>query len=191
MPTISNDQRCPGSNQVVSFAFFAVSLLVLSLLFNDCAFGSDTRELLHQKILAGDQVSLNPSDPEGARTIDSKWLEEAASRHLRVDIHHAVIQGRLDAEDVTFDQGFTVEGCIFTGFANFSHAVFKHGIEASESVFRSGVSFQRATFEHNASFGRSQFEGGPITFAGAHFLEKFRSLRSQLWFRPSAVHGGV
>jgi hypothetical protein len=74
-----------------------VIFLILTSLFSDSAFGADTRETIHQRILAGEQVSLNPTDSEDARTIDGKWIKEAALKHGQTDIHHAVIEGALDA----------------------------------------------------------------------------------------------
>jgi len=173
MHTLSTDQIRPKPVKPVNYALVGLCLTFLPLVLSNRALGADMREDLHQKILAGEQVSMNPSDSEDARTIDPKWLKEAALRHVRVDIHRAVIVGVLDAEDVTFEKDFRMEGCIFTGFPNFSHAVFKHGIEATETIFRSGASFQGAIVERAARFQSTKFEGGVVDFDDAHFLGIF------------------
>jgi hypothetical protein len=173
MSVVSGDQMRPQAMHNAKCVVVTLSLLLLPLLFSDCVLGADTNEALHQRILAGDQLSLNPSDPEGARTIDAKWLREAALKHVRVEIYNAVIQGPIDADGVTFEQGLLLDGCIVKDRADFSHALFKRDFNALDIVFSSGVSFQGAVFERAVSFARARFEGAPILFDDAHFLGAF------------------
>jgi hypothetical protein len=172
MPIVFNGRIWSQSKQTAHYVSVAFRILAIVFLFHGWAFGADSSEALHQRILAGDQISLNPSAPEGARTIDAKWIKEAALKRVKIEIYHAVIQGPLDAQDVTFEQGFTLASCTIKDYADFSHATFKRDFFASDTAFGSWVSFRGAAFEHNATLQRARFEG-PIAFDDAHFLESF------------------
>lgn len=152
--------------RVSSFSF-----LLLLFLFYDLPIRAQN-EVLHQRILAGEQISLAASDSESARTIDAKWIKEAALKGVKIEIYRAVIQGPLDVEDVTFEQGLTLASCILKDDADFSHAIFKRDFIASDTTFRSWVSFRGVSFEHDATLQRARFEA-PIAFDDAHFLEVF------------------
>jgi uncharacterized protein YjbI with pentapeptide repeats len=172
MPAASNGQMFLRSKQTAKYVIAGLSFLVIPFLFNDCVFAADVREDLHQRILAGEQVSLNPSSSEDARTIDAKWLKEAAARHVRIEIYHAIIQGPLDVQDVIFEQGFTLGDCTVKDYADFSHAIFKHEFFASDTIFRSWVSFRETTFEYATTLQRARFESS-IVFDDAHFVGAF------------------
>jgi uncharacterized protein YjbI with pentapeptide repeats len=172
MPVIFNHQIRTRPKQIPSYVIVALSLFVLSFLFSECTFGADAGYAIHQRILAGEQVSLNPSAPEDARTIDATWIKEAALRHVKIEIYHAVIEGPLDAQEVTFEQGFTLGSCTIKGYADFSHAVFKRDFFASDTIFRSWANFRWATFERTATLQRARFEGS-IGFEDAHFVGTF------------------
>jgi uncharacterized protein YjbI with pentapeptide repeats len=150
----------------------AFSFLILLFLFYGLPTRAQNNEALHQRILAGEQISLNPSDSESARTIDAKWIKDAALKRVKIEIYRAVIQGPLDTEDVTFERGFTLASCTLKGDADFSHSIFKGDFVASDTTFRSWVSFRGASFEHGATLQRARFEA-PIAFDDAHFLEIF------------------
>jgi len=147
--------------------------LVLLFLIHNQGLGADTPDALHQRILAGDQIYLSASAPEDARTINANWIKEAVMNHVRIQIRNAVIHGRLDLQDSSFEQEFDLAGCVVKNYADFSHTTFKRDFFASDAVFVSGVSFQSVTFEHRASFQRTRFEGDPIIFNDAHFLAEF------------------
>jgi hypothetical protein len=162
--------------------FGAFSFLLL-FLFYGLPTQAQNNESLHQRILAGEQISLNPSDSESARTIDAKWIKEAALKRVKIEIYRAVIQGPLDAQDITFEQGFTLASCILKDDADFSHAIFKREVVASDTTFRSWVSFRGASFEHGATLQRARFEA-PIAFDDAHFFEVFDA--TEVYFAKNA-----
>src|SRR5437899_2861487 len=90
-----------------------VSILVILLfLLQMQALWADSRADLHKRILAGEQISLARSAPEGARTIDANWIKEAVSKQIRVEIYRAVIKGRLDLHDTIVQQEFTLGECV-------------------------------------------------------------------------------
>jgi len=80
--------------------------LVLLFLIHNQGLGADTPDALHQRILAGDQIYLSASAPEDARTINANWIKEAVMNHVRIQIRNAVIHGRLDLQDSSFEQEF-------------------------------------------------------------------------------------
>jgi hypothetical protein len=143
------------------------------LFFHHPAVFADTQDPLHKRILAGGQLSLSKSNPENIRTIDASWIKEAVLKHVRIEIYRAVIRGRLDLQDLTIEQEFTLAECVVTDVANFSHATFKRDFFVSDTVFISGIFFQGTTFEHSATFQRTRFEGAPIAFDNAHFVGVF------------------
>jgi uncharacterized protein YjbI with pentapeptide repeats len=164
-----------------------LSFLVLSFCLHTKVLDATTRDALHQQILAGDEIYLNPSSPEADRTIDANWVKDAATRHVRIHIRNAVIQGRLDLQDSSFEQEFDLAGCIVKDYADFSHTTFRRDFFASDAVFISGVSFQSATFEHKAIFQRTHFKGDPIIFADAHFLAEFNAEAAEFGSKGGAT----
>lgn len=147
-------------------------LFAILFLFSDSAVQARTNEMLHQKLLAGEQISFSPSAPEDARTIDSNWIKEAALKHLNIEIHHAVIQGPLNVQDVIFEQEVKLDGCVLKNEADFSNATFKRDFSASDITFRSWAAFRGTVFEQKATLQRANFEG-PIAFDDAHFVGAF------------------
>jgi uncharacterized protein YjbI with pentapeptide repeats len=166
---------------------FALSFLVFSILFPYCVLGRDPSEDIHQRILAGAQINFSPSDPESSRTIDAGWIKEAAQKKVRIEIYHAVIQGRLNAGEITFEQEFVLGSCTVKDFADFNHSVFKRKFDIRDISFQSGISFQSATFEREAVFQRSRFESGPVIFDSAHFLETFDAEGAKFISRDHAM----
>jgi Pentapeptide repeats (9 copies) len=154
-------------------AIRAVALLVPLFVLHNQTLRADARADIRQKILAGEQVSLDKFAPENARTIDANWIKQAVLKHVRVDIHRAVIQGPLDLHDATIEQEFTLAECLVKNSADFSHAIFKRDFFASDTVFASGLFSQGTTFEQAATFQRTRFEGVPIAFDNAHFIGRF------------------
>jgi uncharacterized protein YjbI with pentapeptide repeats len=151
----------------------ALSFLFLSLFVHVKALGASTLDALRQRILVGEDIYLNPSSPENDRTVDASWIKDAVRRHVPIHVRNAVIQGRLDLQESSIEQGFVLAGCTVKDYADFSHTTFKRDFFASDTVFVSGVSFQNAIFEHKATFQRTRFEGGPIIFTEAHFRDEF------------------
>jgi hypothetical protein len=154
-------------------AIRALTLLVPLFVLHNQALRGDTREDIRQRILAGEQVSLNKLAPENIRTVDANWIKEAVLKHVRIEIYRAVIQGPLDLHDATIEQEFTLAECFVKDSADFSHVTFKREFFVSDTVFASGVFFQSAIFEHAATLQRTSFEGGPIAFDNAHFIGPF------------------
>jgi hypothetical protein len=154
-------------------AMHAFSFLVVLFLFQNQALGANTRQSLRQAILAGHSLSMNASSPEKDRTIDANWIKEAVTGKVRIQVHHAVIQGPLELQDSIIEQEFNLSDCTFRDRADFSHAVFKRDFFVSDAVFLAGASFQNAAFERKATFQRTRFNGDPIIFADAHFFGEF------------------
>ncbi len=154
----------------------AIPALVFTLLLilpAQAGVGTGAREILRERILNGNQTSLRPTAPENARTVDASWIKEAVTRHVPIELHNAVIQGRLELQDSTIDQEFDMSGCTVRDYADFSHVTFKRNFLASDVAFLAGVSFQSAGFEHGAILQRAHFNGGPIIFEDAHFFAGF------------------
>jgi uncharacterized protein YjbI with pentapeptide repeats len=169
----SKTPTIPKAEKTAKSEIWVSTFLVLLFLFHNQALGADTRESLRQRILAGDQVSLRASAPEGARTIEASWIEEAVRRRVPIHISNAVIQGSLELQNSSVEQEFDLQECIFKDYADFSYAIFKRDFLVSEAAFTAGVSFQSAVFQQRAMFQRTRFEGGPINFADAHFFAEF------------------
>jgi uncharacterized protein YjbI with pentapeptide repeats len=146
---------------------------VLFFCFHPVAHAADSREALHQRVLRGERILFDPADPEDARTVDAAWIKEAALKHVQVIIYDAVIRGRLDVRDVTFEQEVELGRCIVDEYADFSYTVFKHNLMASQTAFRQGATFESATFEYGAYFQQTEFDGGVAVFQDAHVLGVF------------------
>ena len=137
----SKTPTIPKAEKTAKSEIWVSTFLVLLFLFHNQALGADTRESLRQRILAGDQVSLRASAPEGARTIEASWIEEAVRRRVPIHISNAVIQGSLELQNSSVEQEFDLQECIFKDYADFSYAIFKRDFLVSEAVFSAGVSF--------------------------------------------------
>jgi len=172
-------QMVARSSRTAKSAIVAFSFLVLLLLSRGQAVGDDSREAIHRKILAGDELILNPRDPVDTRTIDAKWIKESVANHVRVAIHYAVIRGSLDMPDETFEQRFELHDCVVRESADFSYAIFKRQFTADRVTFLAGVSFRGTKFDQDAWFGRSRFESGDVEFQYAHFLGDFAALDAE------------
>lgn len=168
----SNDLTAPR-NKFPHCGVLATSALLIIFFLQNNALGADTREFLRQQILRGDEISLNASDPEDARSVDAGWIKDAIIRHVRVRVHNAVIRGRAELADSIIDQELDLGGCIFQDYADFSYTIFKRDFFVSDAVFRAGAAFQSTAFQHRATFQRTRFEGGPIIFADSHFFGEF------------------
>jgi len=121
----SKTPTIPKAEKTAKSEIWVSTFLVLLFLFHNQALGADTRESLRQRILAGDQVSLRASAPEGARTIEASWIEEAVRRRVPIHISNAVIQGSLELQNSSVEQEFDLQECIFKDYADFSYAIFK------------------------------------------------------------------
>jgi uncharacterized protein YjbI with pentapeptide repeats len=173
MTNYAKDSAGARSRRDGKAAIPALCFLVLTFFVHAKTLCASADGTLRLQILAGHEVYLNPSYPEAERTIDANWINDAATRHVRIHIRNAVIQGRLNLQDVSLGQEFVLEGCIVKDYADFSHTTFKQDFGVSDAVFVSGVSFQGTTFERKATFQRVRFEGDPIIFADTHSLGDF------------------
>lgn len=165
-----------------------LSFLVLSLIFHTKALDGGTRGALRQQILAGAEIYLTPAAPESERTIDANWIKEALKKHVRIRIHNAIIQGRLDLRNTVIDQEIDLGGCTVKDYADFSYTTFKREFFASDADFVSPASFQNTTFERKATFQHIRFEGNNINFSDAHFLEEFDATQAQFGSMGDASH---
>jgi hypothetical protein len=147
---------------------------------------ADSRESIHQKVLAGDQIFFNPNDPEDARTVDAAWIKEAALKHVRINIYNAIIQSNLDMHDITFEQEFVLRQCI-VDYADFSYTVFKRNLNLNQTAFRHGALFQSATFESAAYFDQTEFDGGLAGFQDAHALGVFEAEKAKFVSKMPSV----
>jgi Pentapeptide repeats (9 copies) len=157
----------------------AFCLLAFLFLFHDSPLRADANEALHQRILAGDPISFNPSDPEASRTVDAKWVKEATLKPVRVSLTNAVIEGTLEMQDVTIREPFTLADCVMRDRATFSHATFQGDTFLTGTVFHSAAEFQGATFERVVSISGVRFEGAPVAFDNVHALAEFWAVQTE------------
>jgi hypothetical protein len=86
--------------------------------------GQDAREAGRLRILSGQRVYYNRSQPSELRTINAEWIREAADKHVRIDMSGAVVEGNLDLSYERFDDEIKLVDCIFKGWVNLSDSTF-------------------------------------------------------------------
>jgi hypothetical protein len=124
----------------------------LSLFFCQTAVrGQDAREVDRSKILSGQRVYYNHSQPSELRTINAEWIREAADRHVRIDILGAVIKGNLDLSYEQFNDEIKLLDCTFEGWADLSNSTFVKTAYFG-GIFELGVTFEGAIFEKAVHF---------------------------------------
>lgn len=97
--------------------------LALSLfLFQAAVKGQDAREVDRLKILNGQRLYYNRSQPKELRTVNAEWIREAADKHARIDILGAVVTGNLDLSYERFSDEIKLLDCTFEGWVDLSNS---------------------------------------------------------------------
>lgn len=125
--------------------------------------GADIKDY-RADLRAGRPVLFLITLEEDKRTIDARWLEEAAQAGVKVTVVGAIIEGRLTLKYLTVGQEFQLTHCELKDEANFSYATFKQNLILTGSTFHKEALFDRVTLESDTVLTGLTFKSGLASF---------------------------
>lgn len=103
---------------------------------------------LKERLLSGEALHFLESDPDQTRTLEGDWIAQAISGAIKVDLHNAIIIGRLDLSFAKFSDQFTLMGCRVKCQSTFAHATFTRDLVLSKTKFEKGLDLGGASLQH-------------------------------------------
>lgn len=125
---------------------------------------NDSRDRLRQRLLSGEPLHFEGNEPEEDRTIEAKWLHEAARNGVKIDLLNAIIRGPLNLKYASLEGEISFIACDLRENADFSYATFKRNLILSRTTFLQGANFKSATLEHDGDLDGTEFLASEAKF---------------------------
>jgi uncharacterized protein YjbI with pentapeptide repeats len=111
---------------------------------------------------------FNGTESEKDRTIQATAIGRAAHCGQRIDLHKAIVEGRLEFRGDTFEADVCFVECVFTDCVSFPQCTFNANLDLSRSVFRKECNFRAATIGGELRLTGAKSLGPVARFEDAH-----------------------
>jgi uncharacterized protein YjbI with pentapeptide repeats len=123
-----------------------------------------------ERLLIGEALRFDITQPEGERSIEAAWIAEAAQKRVKIDIQDAVILGPLNLKYATFDEEVSFVGCVFKDPVDFSNTTLHRNLNLSGTTFQQGALFVAATLECDMILNGARFLALGAEFVDLHVV---------------------